>query len=217
MELPNPEPRLAGPRRHPHPGPGLRPPERAGDPGRGRLDGKPLRSPGHRRQPRPAPGATRQGRRRRRPDPRGLLERGANLDLGLAQINSDNLEWLGLNPEAAFDPCRNLAAADRVLRAGYRPKQDETPQQSLRVALSRYNTGHPERGFRNGYVARVEAAAGTLGLAPRERPFPAQTPIAAADSPVEQRPVADWDVFGRAQASARLVFASTANASGGQK
>lgn len=148
---------------------------------------------------------------------RGLLERGANLDLGLAQINSDNLEWLGLNPEAAFDPCRNLAAADRVLRAGYRPKQDETPQQSLRVALSRYNTGHPERGFRNGYVARVEAAAGTLGLAPRERPFPAQTPIAAADSPVEQRPVADWDVFGRAQASARLVFASTANASGGQK
>lgn len=148
---------------------------------------------------------------------RGLLERGANLDLGLAQINSDNLEWLGLSPEAAFNPCRSLAAADRILRGGYRPKQDETPQQSLRVALSRYNTGHPERGFRNGYVARVEAAAVTLGLAPRERPSPAQTPIAPADSPVEQRPVADWDVFRRAQASAHLVFASTGNASGGQK
>jgi type IV secretion system protein VirB1 len=103
---------------------------------------------------------------------RDLLEQGANLDLGVAQINSDNLEWLGLSPEAAFDPCRNLAASDRVLRAGYRPTAGETPQQSLRVALSRYNTGHPERGFRNGYVARVEAAAATLGLA-REGEFPA--------------------------------------------
>ena len=35
---------------------------------------------------------------------RCLLDRGANLDLGLAQINSDNLEWLGLSPEAVFDP-----------------------------------------------------------------------------------------------------------------
>lgn len=148
---------------------------------------------------------------------RGLLDRGANLDLGLAQINSDNLEWLGLSPEAVFDPCRNLAAADHVLRAGYRPRADETPQQSLRVALSRYNTGHPKRGFRNGYVARVEAAAGTLGLAQVPRASHPQAPVAASESPVEQSPVAGWDVFGRAQASARLVFASTANASGGQK
>lgn len=147
---------------------------------------------------------------------RSLLDRGANLDLGLGQINSDNLEWLGLSLEAAFDPCRNLAAADRVLRAGYRPRADETPQQSLRVALSRYNTGHPERGFRNGYVARVEAAAGTLGLAQRPRISPLQAPVAAADGPA-QTPVAGWDVFGRAQASVRLVFASTINATGDQK
>ncbi|MEN5146534.1 lytic transglycosylase domain-containing protein [Brevundimonas diminuta] len=148
---------------------------------------------------------------------RDLLERGANLDLGLAQINSDNLAWLGLSPETVFDPCRNLAAADRVLHAGYRPRAEETPQQSLGVALSRYNTGHPQRGFRNGYVARVEAAARNLGLDPRQRPSSAQTPIVAADSPVEQRPVADWDVFARGQASARLVFVSPGNASGGQK
>ena len=145
---------------------------------------------------------------------RNLLERGANLDLGVAQINSDNLEWLGLSPEAAFDPCRNLAAADRVLRAGYRPTTGETPQQSLRVALSRYNTGHPERGFRNGYVARVEAAAATLGLDSPVGPRRPETPARAEPQPA---PVPDWDVFRRAPAAARLVFASTGNTTGDQK
>lgn len=145
---------------------------------------------------------------------RDLLERGANLDLGVAQINSDNLEWLGLSPEAAFDPCRNLAASDRVLRAGYRPTAGETPQQGLRVALSRYNTGHPERGFRNGYVARVEAAAATLGLAGPLRPHRPETPPRAEPPPA---PVPDWDVFRRSRAAARLVFASTGNTTGDQK
>lgn len=144
---------------------------------------------------------------------RDLLQRGANLDLGVAQINSDNLDWLGLSPEDAFDPCRNLAAAGQVLRAGYRPKADETPQQSLRVALSRYNTGHPSRGFRNGYVARVEAAAETLGLvqAAPEVPNTVQGPQAPL------APVAAWDVFGRARAAATLVFASTESSRGGQR
>ena len=143
---------------------------------------------------------------------RDLLQRGANLDLGVAQINSDNLGWLGLSPEAAFDPCRNLAAAGRVLRAGYRPMASETPQQGLRVALSRYNTGHPSRGLRNGYVARVEAAAETLGLA-------RAAPAAPGTAPAPQAPPtpgAVWDVFGRARTAANLVFTSTENPRGGQ-
>ena len=104
---------------------------------------------------------------------RRLLDRGANLDLGLAQINSDNLGWLGLSVEDTFDPCLNLRAAATVLRAGYRPS-GEAPahrQAALRVALSRYNTGDAGRGFRNGYVARVEQAAVALDLA---------TPLTAA-------------------------------------
>src|SRR3990167_7991228 len=48
-----------------------------------------------------------------------LIAAGRSIDLGLAQINSKNLGWLGLSVEAAFDPCRNLAAAARVLQAGY--------------------------------------------------------------------------------------------------
>lgn len=143
---------------------------------------------------------------------RDLLQRGANLDLGVAQINSDNLGWLGLSPEGAFDPCRNLAAAGQVLRAGYRPKAGETPQQSLRVALSRYNTGHPGRGFRNGYVAKVEAAAETLGLA-RAAP---EVPNTLQRPHAPPAPVAVWDVFGRARAAATLVLASTESPWGGQ-
>lgn len=145
---------------------------------------------------------------------RGLLARGANLDLGLAQINSANLAWLGLSVEAAFDPCRNLSAAGVVLRAGYRPARDGDRQAALRVALSRYNTGHPERGFRNGYVARVERAAVALSLAP---PALASDTV-AAEAPVVVRPATPalsartpdppaWDVFGRARFSATLAFA----------
>lgn len=141
---------------------------------------------------------------------RSLLARGANLDLGVAQINSDNLDWLGLSVEAAFDPCRNLAAAGVVLRAGYRPADGVAPQAALRTALSRYNTGHPERGFRNGYVARVERAAVTLGLAAPGAPRPAPTreatvPVAAP--PAAEHPPASWDVFARARFSAVLAFA----------
>lgn len=93
---------------------------------------------------------------------RKLIASGHDLDLGLAQINARNLAWLGLSVESAFDPCANLAASARVLADGYRRANPRAgrEQQGLRTALSFYNTGSAERGFRNGYVARVVAAAG---------------------------------------------------------
>lgn len=141
---------------------------------------------------------------------RDMLSRGANLDLGVAQINSANLDWLDLTVEDAFDPCRNLAAAGRVLRSGYRRAPGETSQTALRRALSRYNTGHPVRGFTNGYVGRVEGAAARLGLAPVAVAIaPAALPQ-PAPSPAPAEP-ADWDVFGRARFSAALAFAPAAS------
>ena len=145
---------------------------------------------------------------------RRLLGRGANLDLGLAQINSDNLDWLGLTVEEAFDPCLNLRAAATVLRAGYRPAGDSPAdrQSALRIALSRYNTGDARRGLRNGYVARVEQAAITLNLAepglaarvaPPDAPSPAPQPANA--------PPAAWDVFARGPV--RVVFSTSADRS----
>lgn len=103
-----------------------------------------------------------------------LQAEGANLDLGLAQINSANLGRLGLTLATSFDPCRSLAAAATLIRTGYMragPRAG-SEQPALWSSLSLYNTGDPQRGFRNGYVAKVLAAAGRLS---RPRPQSART------------------------------------------
>lgn len=121
-----------------------------------------------------------------------LIAAGRSIDLGLAQINSKNLGWLGLSVEAAFDPCRNLAAAARVLQSGYEGGADAQP--ALRRALSRYNTGDARRGFANGYVAKVERAAAEVVPAIQLQPgaMASSTPDAAPPPPPA------WDVFGQA-------------------
>ena len=86
---------------------------------------------------------------------------GYSVDLGLGQINSRNMRWLGLTWETVFDPCTNVAALARVLTTNYNTvKAGRDPQTALRVALSMYNTGSHTRGFRNGYVAKVVGNAG---------------------------------------------------------
>lgn len=93
-----------------------------------------------------------------------LIARGRNVDLGLGQINSRNLPRLGLAVAEAFNPCRNLWASAEVLQEGYRraaPAPGDE-QRGLRTALSIYNTGDARRGFGNGYVDRVTAAAATV-------------------------------------------------------
>lgn len=142
-----------------------------------------------------------------------LISAGTNIDLGLGQINSSNLAWLNLSIEDAFDPCRNLAAAATVLRAGYDTASwPNNPQHALRVALSRYNTGHPARGFRNGYVARVEASAARLGLIGSDA---SPTPGTVSSSPSRPGPPIaalppDWDVFARSRGSPSILFTPAA-------
>lgn len=129
---------------------------------------------------------------------RDLIAAGGNLDLGLGQINVRNLGWLGLSLEAAFDPCANLAASAKVLKAGYQRATGAgaPPQQALRQALSLYNTGHIRRGVDNGYVAKVERAAGLVPAIDVSAPVSA-TP-AATSSPAPPPDPASWDVFARA-------------------
>ena len=84
-----------------------------------------------------------------------MLAAGANLDLGLAQINSDNLAKLGLRVENIFEPCTNLKAAAVILSDNYQRALRHGHDAPLRAALSAYNTGNFSSGIRNGYVARV--------------------------------------------------------------
>ena len=133
---------------------------------------------------------------------RQLIRTGANIDLGLGQINVRNLARLGLSVEAAFDPCRNLAASAQVLAADYQRTGPAAghEQDGLRTALSYYNTGRPDRGFANGYVAKVSAAAGRIvpaleATAAQIRPQPAPAPA--------ERPA--WAVFGGASATSFVL------------
>ena len=84
------------------------------------------------------------------------ISHGDSVDLGLMQINSENLSALGLTVKSALDPCASLAAGAAILRAAY--GSDDTPatqQVALLMALSRYNTGSPIRGIMNGYAHKV--------------------------------------------------------------
>lgn len=138
-----------------------------------------------------------------------------SVDLGLMQINSANFPRLGMTITDAFDPCRSLAAADRVLVEGYaRSGPDGDEQVALHRALSRYNTGSPLRGLGrdaggNGYVTRVQASAGVVVPAIRLRgeataetrsvaPLGGGAPITVQPLPP---PPASWDVYGQARAA----------------
>jgi type IV secretion system protein VirB1 len=91
---------------------------------------------------------------------RQLLGRGHNLDLGLAQINSDNLPSLGLSVADTFDPCTNLQGGGHILSEDYRNASAAfgEGQYALRRAIGAYNTGSIFSGY--GYVSNVLAAAG---------------------------------------------------------
>lgn len=98
-----------------------------------------------------------------------LVARGDSVDLGLMQINSGNLGKLGLTVRDAFDPCKSIAGGASILTRNFLDaKGAPTEQVALRDAISAYNTGNRTGGYRNGYVGKVERAAGSLppGFAP---------------------------------------------------
>lgn len=130
-----------------------------------------------------------------------LIEGGHSVDVGIMQINSSNFVRLGLTLEAAFDPCRSIAAAAVILAGDYAGGETHQQQQSaLRVALSKYNTGDAQRGFANGYVQQVELAARRVvpaldvGAAPAA--IDRQTlPAAALAAPADPNAPPSWDVW----------------------
>jgi type IV secretion system protein VirB1 len=93
---------------------------------------------------------------------RYYLSLGYSVDLGLMQINSNNLPGLGYTIEQVLDPCNNLKAGSRILTRGYAgaAKRYGHGQTALKAALSAYNTGNYEQGFKNGYVAKYYGKPG---------------------------------------------------------
>jgi type IV secretion system protein VirB1 len=110
---------------------------------------------------------------------RALKAAGWNFSVGLAQINQAHFDRLGLDLEAAFDPCRNLAAMQAVLLECHtRAAKPQRPAQlALRRALSCYYSGNFATGFHHGYVRRVVQSATT----PPFRPATALTPTTTTE------------------------------------
>ncbi|MBU2770134.1 lytic transglycosylase domain-containing protein [Acidithiobacillus caldus] len=88
-----------------------------------------------------------------------LLAQGHKLDVGLAQVDSENLGWLGLGVSQIFDPCTNLQAAQRILVGAYR-KAGADGVGSLKGAFEAYNSGNTSGDDR--YAQTVFRSAGAI-------------------------------------------------------
>lgn len=86
-----------------------------------------------------------------------LIVKGANIDMGLMQINSKTMQGLGLTVDQVFDPCTNIYAGATVLFRNYvnASKNIRDDQAALQAAISAYNTGNFKSGFKNGYVRKI--------------------------------------------------------------
>ena len=141
-----------------------------------------------------------------------LISTGHSIDMGLAQINSKNLRWLGLSVAQVFNPCTNVSAGAKVLTQVYQKTG------SLQAALSMYNTGKQNSPRGQAYARQVLRHAGVIVPAPAggkvaslpplkvaARPTPAEStaveaaapsaspePISAAISPAASRFSPSW-------------------------
>ena len=93
---------------------------------------------------------------------------GIFVDLGLMQVSTAEAKRRGISPETLLEPCTNLRVGWQILEDAYQvEKKTYGPgQEALQHAISRYNTGDPQRGIANGYLDRVLAAVRRLQAEP---------------------------------------------------
>ena len=90
------------------------------------------------------------------------------VDLGLMQVSTAEAKRRGISPESLLEPCTNLRVGWQILEDAYQiEKKTYGPgQEALQHAISRYNTGDPQQGIANGYLAHVFAAVRRLQAEP---------------------------------------------------
>lgn len=111
-----------------------------------------------------------------------LISAGHSVDIGLAQINSRNLAKLGLSVNEALDPCKNIAAGAKILKANYEATE------SLPAALSAYNTGKSDSERGRKYAEQVFQHAGVAVPAIPGGKMPDLPEIKYQPSPSKQPP-----------------------------
>lgn len=136
-----------------------------------------------------------------------FVARGYSVDLGLTQVNSRNLDALGVTIDQVLDPCINVRSGAAILTADYAEaaRTRGEGQVALQAALSAYNTGDFYRGFTNGYVARFYGPGGIPALSGGMREAAAigsaqRRTAASAANPY----TADTSVFAREPTNVRI-------------
>jgi len=89
------------------------------------------------------------------------IEKGYSVDMGLMQFNSKNLRlpiFSHLSVNDLFDPCKNIKAGSDVFFLAYEStNKNLSKEERINKALSIYNTGNQDLGFKNGYVAKYSS------------------------------------------------------------
>lgn len=80
---------------------------------------------------------------------------GYKVDMGLAQVDSENLGLLGLNIRQAFNPCTNVKAGAAIFSSAWKGAQARgfSGGNRLMAALSAYNSGNYRGDW--GYASAV--------------------------------------------------------------
>ncbi len=86
------------------------------------------------------------------------------VDLGLMQVSTAEAKRRGISPESLLGPCTNLQEGWQILEDAYQIEEKiyGPGQEALQHAISCYNTGDPQQGIANGYLARVFAVVRRL-------------------------------------------------------
>jgi len=81
-----------------------------------------------------------------------------DFDVGLGQVNIRNIHKYGYKAVDMLDPCKNLRVASSILLRNYQNALTMVAgnqKDALYKAISAYNTGNYQHGFKNGYVQKV--------------------------------------------------------------
>ncbi len=91
---------------------------------------------------------------------RTLMAEGHQVDVGIAQIDTENFSRYHLTPRTVLDACTNLRVGGEILRHGWRQAMAHglTGQAALYHTLETYNSGHLFGDSQ--YANRVFSAAG---------------------------------------------------------
>lgn len=88
------------------------------------------------------------------------ISQGYSVDIGLMQFNSKNLNlkyFSNLSIDDLLEPCTNIKAGSDIFYLAYENTNSNlTKEERISRALSVYNTGDEENGFKNGYVAKYD-------------------------------------------------------------